>query len=67
MAGPRLSRPAQVDLTIQVGSGRTTVAGRLGPKVWRVECGYWSGMRSVKNSTNSEAAGGSRLLRLTTT
>jgi hypothetical protein len=28
---------------------------------------YWSGMRSVKNSTSSEAAGGSRLLRLTTT
>jgi hypothetical protein len=29
--------------------------------------GYWSGMRRAKNSTSSDAAGGSRLLRLTTT
>jgi hypothetical protein len=28
---------------------------------------YWSGIRSAKNSTSWEAAGGSRLLRLTTT
>jgi len=32
-----------------------------------MELDYWSGMRSAKNSTSSEAAGGSRLLRLTTT
>ena len=41
---------------------------RLGPKRQAVESlGYWSGMRRVKNSTSSDAAGGSRLLRLTTT
>jgi hypothetical protein len=32
-----------------------------------MQLGYWSGMRRVKNSTSSEAAGGSRLLRPTTT
>jgi hypothetical protein len=37
------------------------------PKARRMKLGYWSGMRSAKNSTSSEAAGGSRLLRLTTT
>jgi hypothetical protein len=36
-------------------------------KAGRMELSYRSGMRSVKNSTSSEAAGGSRLLRLTTT
>jgi hypothetical protein len=44
-----------------------TSCRRLSLKVRRMECGYWSGMRRVKNSTSSDAAGGSRLLRLTTT
>ncbi len=47
----------------QVRNGRW----RLGPKARRMELSYWSGIRSAKKSTSSEAAGGSRLPRLTTT
>jgi hypothetical protein len=37
------------------------------PKAGRIQDSYRSGIRRVKNSTSSDAAGGSRLLRPTTT
>jgi hypothetical protein len=52
---------------LQVGLRPATAGRHLGPNARRVERSYWSGMRSVKNSTSSDAAGGSRLLRATTT
>jgi hypothetical protein len=56
---------AQINLQLHLR--RINSRWRLGSEVRRTTRGYWSGMRRVKNSTSSEAAGGSRLLRLTTT
>jgi hypothetical protein len=39
----------------------------LSPKAGPMKRSYWSGIRSAKNSTSSDAAGGSRLLKLTMT
>jgi hypothetical protein len=56
---------AQINLQLHLR--RINNRWRLGSEVHRTTRGYWSGMRRVKNSTSSDAAGGSRLLRLTTT
>jgi hypothetical protein len=61
----KAARPKSNSACRSVPAG--TSCRRLSLKARRMECGYWSGMRRVKNSTSSDAAGGSRLLRLTTT
>ncbi|MDF2744376.1 MAG: hypothetical protein K0S88_5753 [Actinomycetia bacterium] len=54
--------------TLIGGSSQARTAAGVSAQRQEVEgLDYWSGMRRVKNSTSSDAAGGSRLLRLTTT
>jgi hypothetical protein len=67
MTGPDLSGTAQVEHSTRRFVTAARGCWRLGSKAQPDKLGYWSGMRSVKNSTSSDAAGGSRLLRPTTT
>jgi hypothetical protein len=58
--------PFPLTLRKAIRSGTQPLPGSR-PKARRIQFSYRSGIRRVKNSTSSEAAGGSRLLRLTTT